>query len=60
MCVTDFNIVERIQFTIIEFLVLQCQLRYSDHVIRMKEIMMPKQFLYSELAKEKRPAEKSS
>lgn len=51
---SNIDILKYSQFTCIEFLVLQYQLQYGGHVVRMKDDKTPKQLLHGKLAEGKR------
>lgn len=56
--VSDIDIIERSRSTRMDSLVIQRQLRWSDHVVRMEDDRILKNLLYDELAEGKRPAHK--
>ncbi|XP_048578537.1 uncharacterized protein LOC125560641 isoform X2 [Nematostella vectensis] len=48
--ITNIEVLDRADTTSIEAKILQAQLRWSGHVIRMEESRIPRQVFYSELA----------
>ena len=49
------EILERSNMTGVKAMIMAAQLRWSGHIIRMKDCRLPKKILYGELREGKRP-----